>query len=84
MSREKVRVLRLPVSDIAEFAMHEFAPLKDFGGYGIRRNREMSAYYLRGNLGVKITMTGGKKYLIGSDHPERLLAVLETIARTNR
>ena len=79
-----IKVLSLPMSEIAEFDMHEFAPFKDFGGYGIRGNREMKAYYLRGTRGVKITMTSGKKYLIGSDHPEQLLTVLEVVAGTNR
>ena len=39
----------------------------------------MTAYYLRGTRGVKLTVTGGKKYLIGSDNPEHLLTVLQVI-----
>ena len=69
---------------IAEAGLHEFAPLKDFGGYGIRFNREMKAYYLRGTRGVLLTTTGGKKYLVGSDHPERLLAVLQAMNANNQ
>lgn len=79
-----IRVLRLKTQEIAGLGIHEFAPLKDFGGYGIRFNREMTAYYLRGTRGVKITMTGSKKYLIGSDHPERLLVVLQVVSGTGR
>jgi hypothetical protein len=78
-----IRVFKLKIAEIADFSMHEFSPLKDFGGYGIRWNREMTAYYLRGNRGVKITTAGGKKYLIGSDHPERLLAVLQAVTGSN-
>ncbi len=74
-----IRVLRLKIADITGVEIHEFQPLKDFGGYGIRVNREMWAYYLRGNRGVKITRTQGKTVLIGSDHPEALLAVLQGI-----
>jgi hypothetical protein len=74
-----IRVLRLKIADITGVEIHEFAPLKDFGGYGIRANRDMWAYYLRGNRGVKITRTEGKAILIGSDHPEALLAVLQGI-----
>jgi hypothetical protein len=75
-----IRVLRLETADITAVEPHEFAPLKDFGGYGIRINREMIAYYLRGNRGVKITRTQGKPVLIGSDHPEALHAVISDIA----
>lgn len=74
-----IRVLRLKTADITAVALHEFAPLKDFGGYGIRVNREMRAYYLRGNRGVKITRTQGKPVLIGSDRPEALYAVIQGI-----
>lgn len=73
-------VLKLKTAEVSAVALREFNPLKDFGGYGIRFNREMKAYYLRGSRGVKITMQNDKKYLIGSDQPERLLAVLQIVA----
>jgi hypothetical protein len=74
-----IRVLRIKIADITGLEIHEYQPLKDFGGYGIRVNREMWAYYLRGNRGVKITRTRGKTVLIGSDYPEALLAVLQGV-----
>jgi len=74
-----IRVLGLKTAEIASAELHEFAPLRDFGGYGIRFNREMKAYYLHGSRGVKIATAGGKKYLVGSDYPERLLAVIRNI-----
>jgi len=77
-----IRVLRLKMRDITEVMVHEFSPLKDFGGYGIRFNREMKAYFLRGTKGVKLTNTDGKEYLIGSDFPERLVTVISTVSST--
>ncbi|MBM3176129.1 MAG: DUF1648 domain-containing protein [Chloroflexi bacterium] len=74
-----IRLLRLKTSDITSVELHSFSPLKDFGGYGIRFNREMKAYFLKGDRGAKITARTGKKYLIGSDHPERLTTVISTI-----
>ncbi len=73
------RVLRLNTAEVTSAELHQFSPLKDFGGYGVRFNREMKAFYLRGDRGVKITMTNGKKYLIGSDTPENLLAVIRAV-----
>ena len=75
-----IRLLRLKTSDIASADLHNFSPLKDFGGYGIRFNKEMKAYFLKGDRGVKITTRAGKKYLVGSDHPERLAAVISTVS----
>ena len=75
-----IRVLKLSPSDIVSVELHAFRPLKDFGGYGIRGNREMKAYFLRGDTGVLLCTSTGKKYLIGSDHPERLAEVIRAVA----
>lgn len=73
------KLLSLRVSDIQDAGVHSFAPIRDFGGYGIRFNQEMQAYFLRGEKGVKITTRDGKKYLIGSDHAERLSMVVKAV-----
>jgi hypothetical protein len=74
-----ISLLRLNTREIASAELHSFQPLKDFGGYGIRFNKEMKAYYLKGDRGVKITTVAGKKYLIGSDHAERLVTVINSV-----
>jgi hypothetical protein len=74
------KVLRLKTGEIANAELMEFSPMADFGGYGIRFNKEMAAYYMRGNRGVKLTLLNGKKYLIGSDKPEELYAVMQAVA----
>jgi len=74
-----IRVLRLRTTDIVAAELHDFAPLRDFGGYGIRFNKEMKAYFLKGDRGVKLTTGEGKRYLIGSDHAERLAAVISAV-----
>jgi len=74
-----IKLLKLNTADIAVVQVHSFSPLHDFGGYGIRFNREMQAYYLQGDRGVKITARNGKTYLIGSDHPEHLAAVIDSV-----
>jgi len=71
-----IPLLRLPIAEITQIEVYHFAPLRDFGGYGIRFNREMKAYFFRGDTGVKIRTSTGKQYLIGSDRAERLVAVL--------
>jgi len=46
-------------------------------GYGIRFDSEMQAYFLKGDRGVLVSAAGGKRYLLGSDHPEQLAAVID-------
>lgn len=79
-----LRLLRLRIADIASADVHAFSPLREFGGYGIRISlgKGIRAYFLRGNRGVLVTATSGKKYLIGSHHPERLAAAINaTVAQ---
>jgi len=71
-----LRVFHQPLGKIAEVKVHDFAPLREFGGYGIRWNGKTTAYYFRGNRGVLLRTTAGKQYLIGSDRPARLAAVI--------
>jgi hypothetical protein len=76
-----IPLLTLKIIDLAEVQVHQFSPLADFGGYGIRFNAQIKAYFLRGNRGVKLTTVRGKNYLIGSDRPERLSAVIQIAKR---
>jgi hypothetical protein len=73
------RVLRLKTEEITDVATREFSPLRDFGGYGIRANKEMSGYFLQGDKGIKLTTANGKNYLIGSDNADRLAVVISSI-----
>ncbi len=75
-----LRLLRVPSSELAASEVRAFSPLGEFGGWGIRYNGRMWAFYWRGTRGVELRTKAGKQYLIGSDHPERLAAAI-TAAR---
>lgn len=71
------KLLQLRTAEITAVGLHSFSPLHDFGGYGIRSNGEMQAYFLKGDRGVLLSAGGGKQYLLGSDCPEQLAAVID-------
>jgi len=71
-----IKLLQLKTADITSLELHDFSPLHDFGGYGIRFNGGMQAYFLKGDRGVLVS-AGGKQYLLGSDCPEQLAAVID-------
>jgi protein-S-isoprenylcysteine O-methyltransferase Ste14 len=75
-----IRLFHIGMDRIAAAEIHEFSPLKDFGGYGIRVNSEMQAFYFKGNKGVKLTRSDGKKFLVGSDNAETLATVINAVA----
>jgi hypothetical protein len=69
-------VMRLAFSDLAAVEVHTFFPLDDLGRSAPPRKRRMKGYAFRGNRGVLLRTNAGKQYLIGSDNPERLAAVI--------
>ncbi len=59
----------------------EYRPLRDFGGWGIRKGFGSKgwAYNVSGALGVQLVFKDGRKLLIGSQRPEELaLAILDS------
>ena len=75
------RALRISMKEIRHVMLRPFRPLGDFHGYGIRYNRQMKGVFLRGGIGVEITTQLGKHYLIGSDDPDRLAAVITAVRK---
>lgn len=68
----------IPLSSIKSFAVREYRPLKEYGGWGIRRSSKYgTAYNVSGNRGVQLELTEGHKVLIGSQEPEQLADALK-------
>jgi len=74
-----LRVLHLKLEDISGLEIKEFSPMNDFGGYGIRFNKQMMAFYLAGTSGLVLTTSLGKRYLIGSNQPENLRIIIGSL-----
>ncbi len=74
-----IRIFRCRLSEISEIRIRSFAPLADFGGYGIRAAKGVTAYFLAGRTGVQLELPGRRSALIGSSNPERLAAVIEIL-----
>jgi hypothetical protein len=73
------RAATIPVARLAEADVCSFSPFPDFRGFyqaGFRY-RGLRAFFFRGNRGVKLATASGERYLLGSDHPERLLTAIK-------
>jgi len=66
-----------PVAEMEDARVVTFSPLRDFGGWGIRRGRDGFCLNERGTTGVRV-VHAGSAYIIGSDAPEELLTALRT------
>lgn len=61
-----------------------YRPLRDYGGWGIRRGRNGWAYNVTGNRGVLLRYGDGETLLIGSQRAEELARAIEAAQRTAR
>ena len=67
---------RVPLSEIALAEAVEYAPVREYGGWGIRGTGRRRALNARGNQGVLLTRSDGSTLLVGSQRPRELLAAL--------
>lgn len=69
----------IPLADIRDLRAVRYRPLRDAGGWGLRfgrfEGRPCRFYNARGNQGVLID-TPKRRYIIGSQAPERLAAAI--------
>ncbi|HEX9287835.1 MAG TPA: hypothetical protein VF999_11275 [Thermoanaerobaculia bacterium] len=67
---------RVPLTEIALAEAVEYAPVREYGGWGIRGSRQRRALNARGNQGVLLTRIDGTTLLVGSQRPRELLNAL--------
>ncbi len=63
--------------EIASFEARTYRPILEYGGWGIRYGTTGKAYNVRGNRGVQLEFTDGKRLLIGSQQADELAAAMQ-------
>jgi len=61
---------------IAGIEARTYRPIREYGGWGLRFSRRGRAYSISGDRGVELTLTDGRKVMIGSRRAEALAAAL--------
>lgn len=75
---------KIPIQDIQEFELVTFNPVKEFLGYGIRRGKDGTwSYTFRGKQAIRLRLSNGKKYLIGTEKPEEFHQALSKVIPGN-
>ncbi len=69
----------IPLDGITDCESKTYRPVRDYGGWGIRKSVGKKAYNVSGNRGVELRFVDGSKLLIGSRKPDQLSSVLESI-----
>ncbi|WP_349407360.1 DUF6141 family protein [Pseudalkalibacillus sp. SCS-8] len=74
------RKRRFEFDEIKTLRVETYHPLKEFLGYGLRFSfKGVTAYNVKGKQGIRIEMIDGKKYLIGTQEPEAIKEVLQSL-----
>lgn len=63
--------------EIQSIDVREYSPLREYGGWGIRRGVKGWAYNVRGRIGVQLVLKSGKRILIGTQEPDAFLAAVQ-------
>ena len=66
----------IPFNEIKKYKIREYRPKLEYGGWGIRFNTSGKAYTVSGKTGLQIEISNGKRILIGTQNPEKLLQSL--------
>lgn len=64
---------------IQSWTIRNYKPLLEYGGWGIRWGLNGTAYNTTGNIGLDMTLTTGKRILVGTLKPDELRRVLRSI-----
>lgn len=70
--RPLTRRRRIAWEEIDRAEIRTYAPLKEYGGYGIRRGSAGKAYNIRGDQGLQLVHRDGGRLLIGTQRPSEL------------
>jgi hypothetical protein len=74
------RVIAIP--SVKSIEAVTYRALADYGGWGIRQGRDGERVLTaRGNRGVRLELTDGSRFLIGSQNPEALARAIESALR---
>ena len=68
----------IKASDIKHWEVKKYNPIRDYGGWGIRKGfgKKGIAFNISGNVGALFELNSGKKIMIGTRKPEELRSAL--------
>ena len=61
-----LKVYHIKIAEIEKIQAVTYSPIKDYGGWGIRRVYKGTAYNIKGNKGVRVELKNGNHILFGS------------------
>lgn len=69
-------------SSLRKICVRTYAPLAEYGGWGIRFGSNGRAYNVSGKIGLQLEFNDNEKLLIGTKNPQQLKEALEQVPVT--
>lgn len=66
-------------SEISKCYIRQYRPLMEYGGWGIKYGSRGIAYNVFGNKGIQLEFLDGRNILIGTNKPEEVQKVIQSI-----
>ena len=66
---------------MSQYQTRQYKPIREYGGWGIRYGRGGKAYNVSGNKAVQLVLKNGKRLLIGSQRPDKLVEAIGSVRR---
>lgn len=63
--------------DIGAMAPRDYAPVGEFGGWGVRQGVSGTAYNVKGRKGIQLVLRTGQRVLVGTQRPDRFMAAVD-------
>lgn len=73
--------LFISVDDIENFKKIKYRPVLEYGGWGIRIGVNKKAYNVSGNKGIELTLSNGKRLLIGTQRPGEFESAMQKMKK---
>jgi hypothetical protein len=71
---------RIGVDQITRYTVRTYEPITEYGGWGLRRSRRHGkAYNVKGDVGLQLELTDGKKILFGTQRGEAFKQALDKL-----
>lgn len=73
--------------EILRFEIRKCSPIRDYGGWGIRRGfgrKWGRAYIVSGNIGLQLYLKNGKKVLFGTQRSQAIMYAMDEMMKQKR
>jgi hypothetical protein len=71
----------IPVDQVQSAEARTYSPIREYGGWGLRRGPSGTAYNLMGDRGVQLVLRSGERVLLGSQEADRLAQAIDRARR---